>query len=446
MKKSLIHRIRYRRLFALIAVILLVVGSIFAYAYTRINATKPVAPRHERESGKVTVMVMGVDSRKDDVGRSDTLMLFTVDKGTGDVSVLSIPRDTRVKIPGHGYDKINAAYAYGGQALTKKTVENLLDVTVDYYVVVRIKAFEKIINDIGGVDIDVKKRMYYNDPWDDNGGLHINFYPGMQHMDGAKAIEYVRYRDTEGDIGRIQRQQYFMQQVLKKVLTPAILPKLPSIINEASGAVTTNMSVAQMLDFAKLLPDMKGKKIMTSMLPGTPAYIKDMSYWLPDIKKARAIIDQNLGIAVTDKMQQNTQLLMDEYKKSLPGDLKIVNGTYDYEDYKNEFDGNQAQKKQPSEKEAPKEQKSLKPSQITVRVINSSGINGAGAQVVSLLQRKGFKVLKAENGAVRNRQKTTITAGKGSINMFYGMPFPCTLMVGGSDDYVTVDIGRDYRK
>ena len=103
-------------------------------------------------------MIMGVDRRSDDVGRSDTLMVATVDPAKQTASLLSIPRDTRVKIEGNGYDKINAAYAYGGHELTRKTVENLLDVPMDYYILLDIKAFERIIDAIGGVDIDVEKR------------------------------------------------------------------------------------------------------------------------------------------------------------------------------------------------------------------------------------------------------------------------------------------------
>ena len=157
------------------------------------------------------VMIMGVDSRGDDVGRSDTLMVTAVDVDQKKAALLSIPRDTRVAIDGHGFDKINHAYAYGGHKLTQQTVEHLLDVPIDHYIVIDIKSFERIIDAIGGVDINVEKRMHYEDPWDDDGGLVIDLYPGEQHMDGKKAIQYVRYRDGEGDIGRIGRQQKFMK-------------------------------------------------------------------------------------------------------------------------------------------------------------------------------------------------------------------------------------------
>lgn len=169
-------------------------------------------------------MIMGVDERDDDVGRSDTLMVATLDPKKDHAALMSIPRDTRVKIKGHGWDKINAAYAYGsakggpeaGEKLTQRTVEDFLGVNMDHYVVINIQAFQKIIDAIGGIDIDVEKRMYYEDPWDDDGGLIIDLQPGMQHMDGKTAVTYVRYRDEEGDIGRIKRQQKFMKACMDK--------------------------------------------------------------------------------------------------------------------------------------------------------------------------------------------------------------------------------------
>ena len=105
---------------------------------------------------KTTVMIMGVDERKDDVGRSDTLMLATVDPKKKSASLLSIPRDTRVHVPGYGYDKINVAYSLGGHNLTQDTVEEFLDTPVDHYVLIKVPAFKRIIDAIGGVDIDVE--------------------------------------------------------------------------------------------------------------------------------------------------------------------------------------------------------------------------------------------------------------------------------------------------
>lgn len=245
---------------------------------------------------KATVMIMGVDSRGDDVGRSDTLMIATIDPKQHQAALLSIPRDTRVKIKGHGWDKINAAYAYGNYQLTRSTVEQFLGVPMDHYIIINMEGFQKIIDAIGGVDIDVEKRMVYSDPWDDNGGLHINLYPGQQHMDGKTAVTYVRYRDEEGDIGRIKRQQKFMKAVMDKVLSPAIIPRIPSIIAEVFEAVKTDMSIRQLLAFFGSLKESHDNGLKTDMVPGTPMYIDGISYWIPDIEKLRFAMSDTLGI------------------------------------------------------------------------------------------------------------------------------------------------------
>ncbi|MBQ2245927.1 MAG: LCP family protein, partial [Selenomonadales bacterium] len=206
---------------------------------------------------KVNIMVLGVDRRNEDIGRSDTLFIVTADPDTKQLSMLSVPRDTRVLIPGYGYDKINHAYSLGGHKLTEKSVERLLNMPIDHYVLIDFKAFYKIIDALGGVDIYVDKRMYYEDPWDDNGGLVIDIQPGLQHMDGETAIQYVRYRDSEGDIGRVARQQKFLKAVMDRVASPSILTRIPTIIYEISSAVETDLSMGQMFSLAAMFKEAK---------------------------------------------------------------------------------------------------------------------------------------------------------------------------------------------
>ena len=267
---------------------------------------------------KATIMIMGVDEREDDVGRSDTLMIATVDPKKNQAALLSVPRDTRVKVKGHGYDKINAAYAYGGERLTQDTVENLLGVQMDHYVIINTKAFQRIIDAIGGVDINVEKRMYYEDPWDDDGGLVIDLYPGKQHMDGKTAITYVRYRDTEGDIGRIKRQQNFMKAVMDKVTSPSIITKLPAIIKEVAGSVKTDLSIRQLLEFAGTLKESQRNGLKTEMVPGKPMYISGISYWIPDISDLRMAVAGTLDVPVSSSLRAQMQQEEDEYMSTIP--------------------------------------------------------------------------------------------------------------------------------
>lgn len=281
---------------------------------------------------KSTIMIMGVDAREDDVGRSDTLMIAAVDPKKNQASLLSVPRDTRVKIAGHGWDKINAAYAYGsaksgilgGEKLAQRTVEDFLGVNIDHYVVIDTHAFQKIIDAIGGIDIDVEKRMYYEDPWDDDGGLVINLRPGMQHMDGKTAVTYVRYRDEEGDIGRIKRQQKFMKACMEKITSPAIIPKLPAVIKEVMGSVKTDLSFRQLLEFAGTLKEAQKNGLKTEMVPGRPLYISGVSYWIPDVEKLRTTLAETLGIQLSASARHRLEQAAREYENSIPANATAV--------------------------------------------------------------------------------------------------------------------------
>ena len=281
---------------------------------------------------KSTIMIMGVDAREDDVGRSDTLMIAAVDPKRNQASLLSVPRDTRVKIPSHGWDKINAAYAYGsakkgilgGEKLAQRTVEDFLGVNIDHYVVIDTHAFQKIIDAIGGIDIDVEKRMYYEDPWDDDGGLVIDLRPGKQHMDGKTAVTYVRFRDEEGDIGRIRRQQKFMKACMDKITSPAIIPKLPSVIKEVLGSVKTDLSMRQLLEFAGTLKESQKNGLKTDMVPGRPLYISGISYWIPDVEKLRTTLASTLGITLSGNAKTNLERAAKEYENSIPANATEV--------------------------------------------------------------------------------------------------------------------------
>lgn len=273
---------------------------------------------------KSIVLIMGVDIRKDDVGRSDTLMIATIDPRLDQATLLSIPRDTRVKIRGRGYDKINAAFAYGGVRLTESTVENFLGIDIDHYILINTNSFVKIIDAIGGVDIDVEKRMFYEDPWDDNGGLVIDLYPGEQHMDGKTAVTYVRYRDSEGDIGRVKRQQAFMSACMDKVTSPEIIPRIPKIAREVIDAVETDMSLRQLLELAGALKAAQKNGLETDMVPGYPLYIDDISYWIPDVELLRISVADALGITVDPYLRDRFEREAREYHESIPSGARDV--------------------------------------------------------------------------------------------------------------------------
>ena len=265
-------------------------------------------------SGKKNIVVMGCDTRKDDAGRSDTLFVVMLDKNKKNAALLSVPRDTRVKIKGHGWDKINAAFAYGGQKLTRETVQDFLGIKLHNYVVVDFQGFKDLVDVIGGVDINVEKRMYYYDPYD---GFEIDLRPGMQHMDGKTAMQYVRYRDEDGDIGRIRRQQKFIMALYKQIASKNIITKIPGVSKQIMSMIKTDLSLKEMAELGKVMHGMLEKDGMKmDMVPGYPEYIDGISYWIPDIPKMRQQMAEMQGVKITEKFNENTKKLEQEYKNS----------------------------------------------------------------------------------------------------------------------------------
>lgn len=247
-------------------------------------------------------------------------------------------------------------------------------------------------------------------------------------MDGKKAIQYVRYRDGEGDIGRITRQQKFIKAVLAKVISPQVLPKLPKIIEEVSSAIETDMPVKDMVNMAGILKKMKDSEsgLQAEMVPGKPAYLEDISYWLPDIMGLRTMLAAQMGIEMKGEIASAADEAVKEYASSLPKGIQVV--------------------EEASENGSAKKAVADKPEKISVLVINSSGINGAGAQVADVMRKKGFIISGVETGKTSSREKTTITTDSANTNLFYGMPFPCTIMSGGESKQAVVNIGLDYKK
>ena len=265
-------------------------------------------------SGKKNIVVMGCDIRKGDVGRSDTLFVVMLDKSKKNAALLSVPRDTRVIIKEHGWDKINAAFAYGGYKLTRETVQDFLGIKLNNYVVVDFQGFKGLVDAVGGVDINVEKRMYYYDPYD---GFEIDLKPGKQHLDGKMAMQYVRYRDEEGDIGRIRRQQKFMMALYQQIASKNIIAKVPGVSKQIMSMVKTDLSLKEMVELGSVLRDMMEKDgLKMSMVPGEPKYINGISYWIPDIPKMRKQVAEMQGVKITEKFNENTKKLEQEYKDS----------------------------------------------------------------------------------------------------------------------------------
>jgi len=240
---------------------------------------------YDEKTGTVNILIVGTDNVPGEKrNRSDTIAIASLDIDKKIVKVLTIPRDTRAQIPGKGWQKINHAFAYGGIKLLEKSIVNLLAIPIHYYVVVNYESFPKLVDLIGGVDIYVSKHLRYHD---NAGNLHIDIPKGNQHLDGRKALGYVRFRnDAYGDIGRIERQKKFYNAVFEKLKQPEILPKIPSLIKEGLRLINTNISMSQALQLASYLKDIPRENIAIATLPGRPAYIEKISYWIPDLSAA----------------------------------------------------------------------------------------------------------------------------------------------------------------
>jgi len=227
---------------------------------------------------KANILVLGVD---DAYGhRSDTIMLLHTDPDKKEASVISIPRDTLANIPGRGLDKINHAYAYGGVELSRKTVEQLLNIEIPYYVVVDLSGIVKIIDDLGGVTVNVDKRMFYEDY---AGDLRIDLQPGIQKLTGKEAMGYLRFRHSDNDFFRISRQQKFLHSLADEMLKRENLVRSPQMFLTLLSLVDTNLSPRQTLGLGLGLRSAYelGQVYMTT-IPGTDLIVDGIYYLKPD--------------------------------------------------------------------------------------------------------------------------------------------------------------------
>ncbi len=227
------------------------------------------------------ILVAGLDEYGG-AKRTDTIMIMNISLTEKYANVVSIPRDTRVNIPGVSrMDKINSAYQRGGAELLVRTLENFLDVQIDFYCVFQIKAAAAMIDAMGGVDIDVEKSLRYTDRAQN---LYINVPKGRQHLDGKTATEYARFRhDAHGDLGRIERQQKLIDALSKKAASYEIIKHLPRLAMELmkNDLIVTNLSFNDGVILSRIYDDQMRRNTMFFTMPGTPETIGGISYVTP---------------------------------------------------------------------------------------------------------------------------------------------------------------------
>lgn len=204
---------------------------------------------------RVNILLMGGDERglrKGEVARSDSMMIVSIDPPTKQIHLFSLLRDTYVRIPDHGRNRLNTAITLGGPELAMKTIGNLTGLDIQYYVYVDFQGFIKLVDAIGGVDFYVEKNMKYSDAADGH-VYDIDLKKGQQHLDGEKALQYVRFRhDAMSDFTRTERQRNFMKAIADKMKTGWNLVRLPDILGKVTPYVETNLSGNDMLKLANL--------------------------------------------------------------------------------------------------------------------------------------------------------------------------------------------------
>ena len=238
------------------------------------------------------ILVLGSDNRENEgekYGRSDTLMVVHIDREQDFVSILSIPRDLRVEIPGHGVQKINAAYAIGGTALSIEAVQQATGIDLDHYVNIDFDAFRQLTTELGGIYVDVDRRYYYK-------GLDyeiIDLQPGYQALMGENALDYVRFRhDGNNGFSRILRQQRFLRAAKEQISKLDAVVKIPSIVDLVAQNVKTDLTTAQVLRLALWGARLGGGRIEQVDLEATTADIGGASYVLvSDAAMKRAVQD-----------------------------------------------------------------------------------------------------------------------------------------------------------
>lgn len=234
---------------------------------------------------KLNVLILGY---QDDEATTDTIMLVHLDVGRRTATLVSIPRDTWVDIPPHGFMKINAAYAFGGPRATARAVQTLLGgPPIDAIVAAQPEGAAVIVNALGGLDVNVDEDMDYDDNY---GDLHIHLKKGEQHLDGSQVAEFVRFRhDAASDFGRVARQQQVVKLLLAQVSEPRNWMKLPHIVYLARKQLVTTMNDRQLISLLTIYRNVPEDNVRSFTLPGKVGWAGDASVVFADQRWAKLI-------------------------------------------------------------------------------------------------------------------------------------------------------------
>ena len=268
------------------------------------NTEKELRPALPGEA--MNILLIGSDKSKipGDTGRSDTQILVRLDPDTKSISMFSVPRDLRVLIPDHGYDKMNTAYSYGGPPLAVKTFTELTGLPINHFVEVNFAGFWHVVNILGGVYVPIDHRYYVPESADYKS---IDISPGYQLLRGHDALDFVRYRhDQLGDFTRMQRQQLFLKEMQRQSTRwSGDWTKVISLIKAITTETTSDIdSLKRLQPLVELIFQVDTSKVYTVHLEGSTPMIDGISYVVPtqaEIDQAVAEFTQPIQAPVTVK-------------------------------------------------------------------------------------------------------------------------------------------------
>jgi polyisoprenyl-teichoic acid--peptidoglycan teichoic acid transferase len=274
---------------------------------------------------RTNVLIMGLDRTVSDqnpnivlpISRTDTLIAASFDPAARRVYLISVPRDTRASIPGHGTTKINAAHAWGGAPLTTRTVQNFLGVPFPYYIEIQQRGFVHLIDAVGGVNVHIDNDLDYDDNWD---GLHIHLKKGHRRLGGQSAIEFARFRhDALGDIGRIARQQQVMNALLDELRQPRAVLHMGRILRVFREDIKTNLTERQLITLGLFGAQLPSGGLIREALPGR--FGKED--WLPDQARDRELVARAFyGVDAGVLTHTSVEVIADAASRDAAGDLQ----------------------------------------------------------------------------------------------------------------------------
>jgi len=354
------------------------------------------------------MVLMGSDTRTGETQqRSDSLMIARVDPVKKKIQLISIPRDSRVNIPGHGTTKINAAAAYGGPTLVIKTVHELTGLPISHYVNINFRGFRDVVDAIGGVWVNVDRDIYDTQA-SAFGKKYATLKKGYQKLDGAHALTFARTRHfyAAGDYQRVKNQQTLVKAIASQALSMSNVFKASAVIDAVADNLDTDFTPAQLADLALQFKGMDSKNIESATAPSAPKYIDGVSYVVLDDAAFRDMIARMKKGQALEPATGSTEPTV-----------------------------------------------TVKPSSFDVTVRNGAGVSGLGKQCADYLTAKGFQI-KGTPGNMNQYVygRTLIVYQKGHENeanftretLGFGDVIPSAGMYSFKTDVMVV-IGKDWK-